>query len=41
MAVQLKRLVDKGATKILYATLPDVGNTPEFVLYAAADPANG
>lgn len=41
MAMQLKRLVDKGATKILYANLPDVGNTPEFVLYAAADPANG
>jgi phospholipase/lecithinase/hemolysin len=41
MALQLKRLVDKGATKILYATLPDVGNTPEFVLYAMWDPVNG
>lgn len=41
MALQLKRLVDKGATKILYANLPDVGNTPEFVLYAGADPVNG
>jgi phospholipase/lecithinase/hemolysin len=41
MALQLKRLVDKGATKILYANLPDVGNTPEFVLYAIADPVKG
>ncbi len=41
MALQLKRLVDKGATKILYANLPDVGNTPEFVLYAMGDPVNG
>lgn len=41
MALQLKRLVDKGATHILYANLPDVGNTPEFVLYAMADPVNG
>lgn len=30
MAVQLKRLVDAGATNILYANLPDVGNTPQF-----------
>jgi phospholipase/lecithinase/hemolysin len=41
MALQLKRLVDKGATKILYSNLPDVGATPEFVLYAMADPVNG
>lgn len=41
MALQLKRLVDKGATKVVYASLPDVGNTPEFVLYAMADPVTG
>lgn len=41
MALQLKRLLDKGATKVLYANLPDVGNTPEFVLYAMADPVAG
>jgi phospholipase/lecithinase/hemolysin len=41
MALQLKRLVDKGATKVMYANLPDVGNTPEFVRYAMADPVNG
>lgn len=32
MAVQLKRLVDNGATNIVYSNLPDVGNTPEFKL---------
>jgi outer membrane lipase/esterase len=41
MVLQLKRIVDKGATKVVYANLPDIGNTPEFVLYAMADPANG
>lgn len=32
MATQLKRLVDNGATNVVYANLPDIGNTPEFVL---------
>jgi len=41
MVVQLKRLVESGATNILYANLPDIGNTPEFVHYAQLDPVNG